>query len=52
VSTVSIARYFDREPMTTSKPATANRAARALPAGPVPPRIPIRTAVTLVAPAP
>src|SRR5438270_6019943 len=38
-----MARYFDREPMTTSKPATARRQANALPAGPVPPRIPMRT---------
>ena len=43
-STVSIARYFDREPMTTSWPMLASRAARPLPAGPVPPRIPMRMA--------
>ncbi len=43
-STVSIARYFDREPMTTSWPMLASRAAKPLPAGPVPPRIPMRMA--------
>ena len=43
-STVSIARYFDREPMTTSCPMLASRAARPLPAGPVPPSIPMRMA--------
>jgi hypothetical protein len=41
-STASMARYFDREPTTTSKPTDASRAASADPAGPVPPRIPIR----------
>ena len=41
-SRASIARYFDREPITDSYPIDARRAASALPAGPVPPRIPIR----------
>jgi hypothetical protein len=38
-----MARYLDREPMTTSNPTDANLAASDLPAGPVPPRRPMRT---------
>src|ERR687894_2288564 len=49
VSTTSIARYFDRDPTTTSNPTEASRAASALPAGPVPPRMPMRTGATVVA---
>ena len=41
LSTTSSARYFDREPTTTSNPDAARRAARPLPAGPVPPSTPI-----------
>ena len=40
-STISTARR-EREPITVSKPTEARRAARPLPAGPVPPRIPMR----------
>ncbi len=36
-----MARYFDREPMTTSNPTDARRAASPLPAGPVAPNTPI-----------
>ena len=42
-SRISSARSFEREPITTSRPADASRAASALPAGPVPPRMPICT---------
>src|SRR5918997_4780858 len=49
VSTTSIARYLDRDPTTTSNPTEARRAASALPAGPVPPRMPMRTGDTVVA---
>ena len=48
-STTSRARYRDREPMTVSKPTDASRAASALPAGPVPPRIPMRIGDTVAA---
>ena len=42
-SRTSIARYFDREPMHDLEARrTASRAPRPLPAGPVPPRIPMR----------
>ncbi len=41
LSATSMARYLDLDPITTSKPTDANRTARPLPAGPVPPRTPI-----------
>ena len=50
LSASSMARYLDREPMTTSKPPEASRAARARPAGPVPPRTPMCTAARVVTP--
>ena len=40
-SRTSRARYFDRDPMVTSCPTEASRAARAMPAGPVAPRSPM-----------
>jgi enoyl-[acyl-carrier protein] reductase I len=43
-SRVAIARFFEREPMTVGYPMLANRAARPLPAGPVPPKMPMRMA--------
>ena len=41
------ARSWSRDPMTTSSPAAASRTASPRPAGPVPPRIPIRIAPPL-----
>ncbi len=41
-SRASIARYFDRDPITVSYPMLARRAASPLPAGPVPPKMPMR----------
>src|SRR5687767_14105271 len=46
-SHASMARYFDRDPITASYPIVARRAANALPAGPVPPRIPMRICASL-----
>ena len=42
LSRASMARYFERDPRTTSNPTLANRTARPRPAGPVPPRTPMR----------
>jgi hypothetical protein len=44
-----MARYFDRDPTTVSKPTDARRTASAPPAGPVPPRIPMRIGDTVAA---
>jgi hypothetical protein len=44
-----MARYFDRDPTIVSNPTEASRAASALPAGPVPPKIPMRIADTVAA---